>query len=205
MITEYLFAYFCSVKPLDLAKKEKIIKAVYAITARTGLAGINVAEISKESKVAVASIYTYFKGKDEIIQVAYESVKDKFSHYTYDDFDNKKSIRESVKKMYIRFLNYRLRNFEESVFVDLYRQSSYLRINIDEQTSDYIKKNQPFYDLLKRGQEEGIIADINRVMMIGFALAVSRHSAIAISQKILPMSKRTVEDGFSMVWKGLKV
>lgn len=190
-------------KPLDPEKETRIIQAVIKIAGKKGLAGINITEISKKAGLGVGTLYTYFSNKEEIIQAAYAVVESKISQKAYENFDERLPVRDSLRRIYINVLNYRLKHYDEDIFIDQYRQSSYLQLNYAKQYEDFIHKNKRLYDLLKKGQKKGIIIKQTPEMIISFIYGSVRELSNIIFQKIIPLDAALLENGFDMVWKGI--
>jgi AcrR family transcriptional regulator len=190
-------------KPLDPEKEIRIIQSVITIAGKKGLAGISITEISKKAGLGVGTLYTYFRNKEEIIQAAYSVVESKISEQAYKDFDVNLPIRDSLQKIYTNVLHYRLKHYDEDIFIDQYRQSVYVQLNYAKQYEDFITKNKQLYDLLKRGQKKGIIIKQTPEMIISFLYGSVRELSNIIFQKIIPFETITIEHGFNMVWKGI--
>lgn len=190
-------------RPLDLEKREKILKSVYALTGKQGLASVNISGISKTAGIATGTLYTYFKNKGELVQLAYAAVEDKMTQEMYRDFDINMPIRQSLKQIYINMLNYRLKNYDETVFIDQYVQSRYIQINFSKQLAEYEIQNKPLYDLLEKGQQEGIIKALDAIILISFFDGAVRSCSTGIIQKLFPLSQQLIDDCFDMVWRGM--
>ena len=143
-------------RPLDQDKREKILKSVFVLTGKQGLASVTISGISKTAGIAAGTLYIYFKNKEEVVQLAYAAVEDKMTQAMYCDFDINVPIKQSLKKIYINMLHYRLKNYNETVFIDQYQQSGYIQLNFSKQLAEYKKQNKTLYDLLEKGQNEGI-------------------------------------------------
>ena len=190
-------------RPLDPDKREKILKAVYVLTGRQGLASVTIAGISKIAAVAAGTLYIYFKNKEEVVQMAYAAVEDKMTQEMYRDFDSSTPIKESLKKIYINMLNYRLNNYDETIFIDQYQQSGYIQLNYSKQLTEYEKQNKPLYDLLEKGQQEGIIKELDAIILISFFDGAVRSCSTGIIQKLFQLSQKLVDDCFDLIWKGI--
>jgi len=190
-------------RPLDPFKREKILKSVYALTGRQGLASVNISGISKIAGVAAGTLYIYFKNKEEVVQSAYAAVEDKMTQAMYQDFDINLPVKESFKKIYINMLNYRLKNYDETIFIDQYQQSGYIQLNFSKQLAEYEMQNKPLYDLLEKGQQEGIIKELDAIMLISFFDGAVRSCSTGIIQKLFPLSQKLVDDYFDMIWRGM--
>jgi hypothetical protein len=121
----------------------------------------------------------------------------------YRDFDIKLPVRQSLKKIYINMLNYRLNHYDETVFIDQYQQSGYIQLNFSKQLAEYEKQNKPLYDLLEKGQQEGIIKTLDAIVLISFFDGAVRSCSTGIIQKLFPLSQQLIDDCFDMAWRGL--
>ncbi|GLU51213.1 TetR family transcriptional regulator [Dyadobacter frigoris] len=190
-------------RPLDSVKQEKIIQSVFVITGKHGLAGVNIAGISKTAGVGAGTLYTYFKSKEDIVQAAYASVEDKMTQKMYAQFDSSLPVKQSLKQIYINMLNYRLNHYDETVFIDQYIQSNYIQLNFSRQMDEFEHQNKPLYDLLKKGQQEGIIKILAPIMLISFFDGAVRSCSTGIVQKLFPLKQQILDDCFDLVWRGI--
>ncbi|MCM0667032.1 TetR/AcrR family transcriptional regulator [Flavobacterium tyrosinilyticum] len=190
-------------RPLDLDKREKILNSVYVLTGRQGLESVTISGISKTAGVAAGTLYIYFKNKEEVVQLAYAAVEDKMTQAMYRDFDINLPVRQSLKQIYINMLNYRLNHYDETVFIDQYQQSGYIQLNFSKQLAEYEKQNKPLYDLLEKGQREGIIKALDAIILISFFDGAVRSCSTGIIQKLFPLSQQLIDDCFDLVWRGI--
>ncbi|KFF03040.1 TetR/AcrR family transcriptional regulator [Flavobacterium reichenbachii] len=191
-------------KPLDPVKQERIIEAVFTIAGTQGIAGINIAGISKEARIGVGSIYTYFKNKEELIQAAYFSVEDKITKEMYAGFDLDLEIKTSFKRIFMNTLKYRLRHYNETVFIDQYVQSNYVQLNFDKQIKEFEIKNEALYRLIEKGQKEGILSDAASFTLICFIFGAVRSASNGIAQNFILLKKQMIDECFNMMWKGIR-
>jgi len=190
-------------RPLDPFKRDKILNAVYTLTGRQGLASVTIAGISKTAAIAAGTLYIYFKNKEEVVQLAYAAVEDKMTQAMYHDFDINIPIKQSLKKIYINMLDYRLKNYDETVFIDQYQQSAYIQLNFSKQLEEYEKQNKPLYDLLEKGKQEGIIKEVDAIVLISFFDGAVRSCSTGIIQKLFPSNQQLIDDYFDMIWRGM--
>ncbi|MBE8724426.1 TetR/AcrR family transcriptional regulator [Flavobacterium hungaricum] len=190
-------------RPLDPFKRDKILNAVYILTGRQGLASVTIAGISKTAAIATGTLYIYFKNKEEVVQLAYAAVEDKMTQAMYRDFDINIPIKQSLKKIYINMLDYRLKNYDETVFIDQYQQSAYIQLNFSKQLEEYEKQNKPLYDLLEKGKREGIIKEVESIILISFFDGAVRSCSTGIIQKLFPLNQQLIDDYFDMIWRGM--
>jgi len=86
----------------DIAKK-KIIDAAYSIFYKKGYHDSTMEDIAKEVGVSKASLYSYFKSKDEILQTASnQNLNESFNHI----FEDGNSL-ESLEMLYNNMINFK--------------------------------------------------------------------------------------------------
>lgn len=190
-------------RPLDPDKREKILKSVFVLTGKQGLASVTISGISKTAGIAAGTLYIYFKNKEEVVQLAYAAVEDQMTQAMYRDFDINVPIKQSLKQIYINMLNYRLQNYDETVFIDQYQQSGYIQLNFSKQLAEYERQNKSLYDLLEKGQQEGIIKALDAIVLISFFDGAVRSCSTGIIQKLFPLSQQLIDDCFDMIWRGM--
>ncbi|OMQ08931.1 TetR/AcrR family transcriptional regulator [[Flexibacter] sp. ATCC 35103] len=190
-------------RPLDPDKREKILKSVLVLTGKQGLASVTISGISKTAGIAAGTLYIYFKNKEEVVQLAYAAVEDKMTRAIYRDFDINVPIKQSLKQIYINMLNYRLNNYDETVFIDQYQQSGYIQLNFSKQLAEYERQNKPLYNLLEKGQKEEIIKALDAIILISFFDGAVRSCSTGIIQKLFPLSQQLIDDNFDMIWRGM--
>ncbi len=190
-------------KPLDPIKEQRIIRAVFSIAGRQGLAGISMAGISQEAGVAVGSLYTYFDNKEDVIQAAYSRIRQELAEQLYADFDPKRPVREAFRLIYEHNLQYRLANYDETIFIDQYIQSPYLQIHFSKQLREFQAQNKPLYALLKKGQRAGQIRKTDPFILISFINGAIRSASNSIKQKLIPTGKKTIDICVNLAWNGI--
>lgn len=192
-------------KPLDPLKEERILKAVITISGTHGLEGVNITTISKLARVSVGSIYTYFEKKEDIIQATYASVEGRFTDAMFEAFDLQVPVKHSLKRIFVNALKYRLLHPDETIFIDQYVQSRYVQHKLQQQLALYQQQHEPLYNLLIKGQQEGILANGDLFAMTNFFNGSVRSFANCILQKLLVNNAKNTDQFFTMVWKGMSL
>ncbi|MDR3711342.1 MAG: TetR/AcrR family transcriptional regulator [Puia sp.] len=190
-------------KPLDPTKRENILDAVYRIVGRKGLAGVSIKEISMQANLGIGSIYTYFSGKEEVIEAAFFYAEHNITTMMFTGLDINAPVKKSLAKIYFNALKYRLKHYDEAVFIDQYMQSNYVQINLAKQFKEYEAQHLPLYSVIKKGQEEGILNNLPPFLMINYFLGVVRSTSNGMLQRVIPLNKMNITYSFNMAWRGL--
>jgi AcrR family transcriptional regulator len=134
----------------DLAKK-RIIDAAYKIFYRKGYHSSTMNDVAKEVGVSKGSLYSYFKSKEELLQITNQSSSDSFNDYFYSE-----NSLEPLKEIY----NYMLKSIG-SLHLDFqitalsYQNNKIQRVNRDS----YKKKLDTLKFFVENQQKKGNIRD----------------------------------------------
>lgn len=189
-------------KPLDISKKKKLIHNVYSLVGSVGLAGVTVAELCKASGLGVGSFYTYFAGKDELLQEAYKELAARNAAEVYADINLHADLKSIVFEIFFKALANRLRNHDEAVFADQYIQSNLVQLNKEEQLANFRKQNEMFFAIMKaivpkRASDEEIF------LMVNFFDGAIRSASNVFWQKLVPLNRKNIIHYYEMAFSGL--
>lgn len=106
--------------------KEKAIreKAIEMIV-KKGLDGFGVNKLAKAAGVSPATIYIYYKDRDDLIMQLGSSVANEMMAYSLADFDPEASFAEGLKKQWINRAHYFIQNPVSVAFIEQIRYSHY--------------------------------------------------------------------------------
>lgn len=106
--------------------KEKAIreKAIEMIV-EEGLDGFGVNKLAKAAGVSPATIYIYYKDRDDLIQQLGSSVAHEMMSYSLADFDPEASFAEGLKKQWINRAHYFIQHPLSVAFIEQIRYSHY--------------------------------------------------------------------------------
>jgi AcrR family transcriptional regulator len=102
----------------DEHKKEAIIKAAIGLINKIGFAETSISKIAKQAGVSPATIYIYFKNKEDLLNKLYLHVKSKMAENFQFKRDSKISWEENFKKSYLNIANYLLKNSDSLLFME---------------------------------------------------------------------------------------
>ncbi|EAY29011.1 TetR/AcrR family transcriptional regulator [Microscilla marina] len=110
----------------DERKIEVIYEATLHLIQEVGIAGITVAKIAKEAKLATGTVYIYFKNKEELINQLYLHLKKQTTENLFVGFDPTEPIKVCMKKLFVNALKNKMASFKEGVFMEQYYHSPYI-------------------------------------------------------------------------------
>lgn len=188
-------------KPLDLGKREKLLKNVYGLVGALGLAGVTVAKLCKVSGLGVGSFYTYFASKEELLQDAYKELAARNAAQVYADINLHGDLKSIVFEIFFKALANRLRNHDEALFADQYIQSNLVQVNKGEQLANFKSQNVMFFSIMKaialRATDEEIF------LMVNFFDGAIRSASNVFWQKLVPLNRKNIIHYYEMAYDGL--
>ncbi len=102
----------------DEHKEEAIIKAAIELINKIGFAETSISKIAKQAGVSPATIYIYFKNKEDLLNKLYLHVKSKMAENFQFNRDPKICWEENFKKSYLNIAHYLIKNSDSLLFME---------------------------------------------------------------------------------------
>lgn len=189
---------FAHMKKKDADKYESIYQATLTLVGEVGFTGITMAGIASEAGVATGTTYLYFKNKEELIKEIYMRVRDQFLNRLTADYLPDADFYLGFRTFWMNYLQYRLNNHRESVFLAQYHLSSSLS---RDQRDDALKVRKPVYDFLAEGQRNGMIrSDVEHQMLFSIGIGFVHNLVEEHLTGRFELTKERIEEAFLITW-----
>jgi AcrR family transcriptional regulator len=100
-------------------KKEKAIRdKAFAMIVKEGFDGLSMQKLAKAAGVSPATIYIYYKDRDDLIMQLYAEASNEMFGYTLDGFDPESSFKEGLRMQWINRAKYCLKHPDEAHFME---------------------------------------------------------------------------------------
>jgi TetR/AcrR family transcriptional regulator, multidrug resistance operon repressor len=110
------------------AKKEQVIRAkALEMIVKTGLDGFSMPKLARAAKVSPATLYIYFKHRDDLIFQIYREQMDRMAAETLAGFDPDSTFAEGLRVQWKNRARYALAHPLESQFLEQIRHSPYFQ------------------------------------------------------------------------------
>jgi AcrR family transcriptional regulator len=197
-IYSFIIFIFDYMKKKDEEKYEAIFQATLTLVSQMGIAGITMAKISSAAGVATGTTYLYFKNKEELINEIYKRVREQFIQVLTSDYLPENDFYTGFRSFWLRYLQYRLMNHRESVFIEQYHLSLSLS---KDQRDDALKVRQLFYDFLLKGQRCGIIrSDVEHKMLFSIGIGFVHNLVEEHLTGRFDLTDERIEKAFLLTW-----
>ena len=105
-------------------KKEKAIREkALAMIVKEGFDGLSMQKLAKAAGVSPATIYIYYKDRDDLILRLYSDISRKMSAHTLEGFDPDSSFKEGLRVQWTNRAKYCLKHADEAHFMEQIRFS----------------------------------------------------------------------------------
>lgn len=186
----------------DDKKKQAIISATIDLVNEIGFASSSVSKIAKRANVSPATIYIYYKNKEDLLVSTYVDIKTCLGDALMAKFDASLPVEEALMNTGVNLFDYISENAELFYFTEQFANSPY---------NDLVDKAKiegaflPLFDVIQQGINDKVIKDVNFELIFShlyypiFGLANPRLNP---DFRATPENVRAV---MSMAWDAIKL
>ena len=186
----------------DEQKQKAIIRAAIKVVNEIGFASASVSKIAKEAGVSPATIYVYYKNKEDVFVSACLEVKRDMSSFIFKNFSNDAPVRDLLETMWYDLFTYVSTHRESFQFKEQFSNSPFLDLIDSEELNKYFK---PLEKTFERGVYGKILKDVDYDVFTSFMI----HPVLVLANPRLccdfKAAKKDVEDSFQMAWDAVKL
>ena len=186
----------------DEFKREALFEATVKVVNRTGFASSSVARIAAEAGISPATIYIYYKNKEDLLVSTYVEIKKELSRALLRDFDDTRPIRDILQRIWLNGFSYVSEHRDYFNFADQFANSPFADL-VDKAKIETFY--EPMMQVLKRGIEQKIIKDIDLDLLLAFVF----HPLMTLSNKRscskFDPKSGNIEKAFELAWDAIRL
>lgn len=186
----------------DEFKQEALFRATVKLVNEIGFVSSSVAKIAKEARVSPATIYVYYKNKDDLLVSTYVNIKQNISEAMLRDFDDTLPIRDIFRNTWFNLFNYTSKYPDLFQFAEQFSNSPYNELVNREEIEKYF---EPLLVVLLRGIEQKIIKDVNYDILSAFIF----YPVMILSNprlcRLFELTDENIETAFTLAWDAVKL
>ena len=186
----------------DEFKQDALFKATIELVNEIGFAASSVAKIAGEAKVSPATVYIYYKNKEDLLVSTYLSIKEKLGTAILKDFDETAPIHDIFHKVWLNMFHYISENTGYFQFAEQFSNSPYMD-QVDKK--DLGKSYEPIRRVLQKGVEQKIIKDITLDILTAFMFSPLYSLANKRLCANFEKNEINVEKLFTLAWDAIKL
>lgn len=197
-----MFVYYRAVRVKNDIKRNAIIGATVSLVNEIGFAASSVSKIAKRADVSPATIYIYFKNKEDLLVSTYMDIKTCMANAILEDFDSDLPVRDAVFMAGKRLYAYINEHEELFAFAEQFGNSPYTDlVDADKIQAPF----KPMYELFQHGVDQKIIKDVPFELLFA-------HLYLPIFNLINPrlhpdfkVTPELLDTSMSMAWDAIKL
>jgi len=184
------------------SKKELIRNAVLDTVAEVGLAGLTMKKIAVLAGISPATMYLYYKSKEEIINSLYKETKEELAKAATSRTDASLPFQINFSRMFDDSMHYLIHHQREMILQQQCAQSPY----IDEAT---LNATDSYYiGIMEMLDKACAIGEVNpnmpSLLAMNFVHGIMQSAILSITQMPELESQSIIQSAFSFCWNAIK-
>lgn len=186
----------------SLTKRKALLDATLHLVINHGFHDAPMSKIAKMAGVSPATIYIYFKNKQDLINQLYLETKKQLSSYAFKDCHQNLPIREAFKLIWFNIAAFKLNEIEEAQFLSQCDNTPMIEEAIRKEG---IKHLQPLIDLWEKGIEEGVLKNLSPYLCYAFTIYPLAFLTECRSRNYCELNDTKLEMAFEAAWDSIKI
>jgi len=145
-----------------MSKKEQIFDTMLKLIAENGIYYTPMSAVAEKGKVAVGTIYHYFKSKDELLNALYLNVQRDLAEVLLNSVSDGEDIKESFKNMWVNLYRYYIDKSDAFMFMQRITPSNLISNEVKEECKLIY---MPIVDFFYKAIMEEVFVNMNIQMM----------------------------------------
>ena len=185
----------------DDKKQEALFNATVKLVNEIGFASASVSKIAAEAGVSPATLYIYFKNKEDLLVSTYVEIKMEMGEAILEGFDSGRSLYDSLYLIWKNSFSFISENTEEFRYAEQFSNSPYADLVKQEEV---LESFAPILDMVTEGIRQKILKDVN-LDLIG-AFLFHPVAILANPDKCMAFkpNESQIDKAFDMAWDALR-
>ncbi len=179
-----------------------MFEATVKLVNEIGFAASSVSKIAKEAGISPATIYIYYKNKEDLLVSSYIEIKKNISCAIQEGFDDTQPIRDILRHVWFRMFDYISQHPDYFQYTEQFANSPYQAL-VDKKEIE--KFFEPVIQVLRRGIEQKIIKKVDFHILTAFVF----YPILAISNARVcldfELTDQSIETAFTMAWDAIRL
>ena len=182
-------------------KIERILYASLKLIVQKGLHAVKIADIGQEAKVGIGTIYKHFNDKEDIVQKLWIFQKEDESHFIFQDYKAKGSVKERFWYLWERVIKYFILHKDEYYFSYHFAASPILTEEIHEVA---MKDFLAFDGMFQEGIDQDLFKeDISARHLRLYTFSTINGWILWSFQQNVEFTEKRVEQFINMAWDAI--
>ncbi len=197
-----MIVYFTAMRTKDDEKKEALFEATVKLVNEIGFASSSVSKIAREAGVSPATIYVYYKNKEDLLVSTYIEIKLNLSKAILNNFNDKLPIRDILRNVWLNMFEYISNNLEYYKFAEQFSNSPYCSLVNKKEVEQYF---DPLIKVLHSGIEQKIIKHVSFDILGAFMFYPITVLANPRLCQDFELNEENIDIAFTLAWDAIKL
>ena len=197
-----MIVYFTAMRTKDDEKEAALFEATVKLVNEIGFASSSVSKIAREAGVSPATIYVYYKNKEDLLVSTYIDIKLDLSKALLRDFNDRLPIRDILRNVWFNMFEYISKNLEYYKFVEQFSNSPYSSLVNREEVEQYFV---PLIKVLQTGIDQKIVKNVSFDILTAFMYVPITVLANPVKFPDFELSEENIETAFTLAWDAVKL
>ena len=197
-----MIVYFTAMRTKDDEKEAALFEATVKLVNEIGFASSSVSKIAREAGVSPATIYVYYKNKEDLLVSTYIEIKLDLSKALLRDFNDRLPIRDILRNVWFNMFEYISNNLEYYKFVEQFSNSPYSSLVNREEVEQYFV---PLIKVLQTGIDQKIVKNVSFDILTAFMYVPITVLANPVKFPDFELSEENIETAFTLAWDAVKL
>lgn len=183
-------------------KRKALVKATISLVNNNGFHATPISKIAKMANVSPATIYLYFKNKQDLVNKVYIEVKKKFTTYAFASYSENIPVVKGFEIIWKRIADFKTKDVEYAMFL---AQCDNTPIIDNACREEGIRHLEPLLNLWERGRQEQIIQPISDYLLYAYTVNPLSFLIVMQQQGMFKIEKRHIDEAYQAAWNSIKI
>ena len=185
----------------DPDKVYRLYDAALQLIKTHGFQSLNMAQVAKAAGVATGSIYTYFSGKEELINALYLHLKLEKMQNMLKVFDPEQSFIVNFKNLWRQYFLISLNEPDKMLFIEQYTYSPLLTESTRAESDRLLT---PLIHLLTQAKADQLVKDMPPELMLQHLMGGTLEVVKFFINQQKQVSETEINHCFELTWSSIK-
>lgn len=191
----------------DINKERAIRDEALKMIVKHGLNGLSMQKLAKAASVSPATIYIYFKDRDDLIMQLFAEASKKMAEATLKNFDPSMSFSEGLKVQWMNRARYCMENPDQMHFMEQIRHSPLQEKSLEVMGSSFKNVMIAFVtNAIKKKELVKVPTEVYWSVAFAplYSLVKFHNTGISVGGKKFKFSEQAMLETLALVLKALK-
>lgn len=183
-------------------KRKSLLNATLSLVNNNGFHAAPMSKIAKLAGVSPATIYIYFKNKQDLVDQLYLESKKHFSEYAFKNYNKDLGVENGFKLIWYNIAQFKLNEVDEAHFLSACDNTPMIN---EEVRALGLELLNPLKLLWEEGIDKNILKDLSPYTMYAFTIYPLAFLLQCHQKKQCEFNNRKIDEAYTSAWDSIKL